>query len=101
MWYSGRTSLSGSNLGRIFFRCLGRGCWAPRMQIASTKSHGWLASMFPLELDFDRGYGIEAKGGLFSRGPGGLEPPSLASGNSNNAESPFGKSKSFKNWGSF
>ena len=97
MWSSSKTSLSRSNLGRNYFGYLGRGCWAPGMTIASTKSHGCLDSMLPSELKFIQGDGIESKGGLFSGGLVGPEKPGWVSQKSKNVESPFGKYKIFQN----
>ena len=38
-------------------------------------SHSGLAAIFPLNVKFNQGDGIEPKGGLVSGGPRGPEPP--------------------------
>lgn len=71
IWSSSNTSLLGSNLGKSFSKELGKGCRAPGMARASIVSHGWFASMFPPNLKFCQGYGIEVTRGFVSGGPGG------------------------------
>ena len=46
-----------------------------RMGRSSIVSHHGLASMLPPEVKFNRGDGIESKGGLVSRGSRGPKPP--------------------------
>ena len=41
-------------------------------------SHGWLVAILLPKLKFNRGDGIEAKGGLVSGGSRGPEPPAWA-----------------------
>ena len=67
--------MSGPNLGKSFCGCLGRGFWAPGMARTLTMSHRWLGAMFPPKVKFNRGDGIEAKGGLILGGLGGPKPP--------------------------
>ena len=45
------------------------------MERELTVSHGWSDSMFPPKVKFNRGDGIEPKGGLIAGSSGGPEPP--------------------------
>ena len=51
-------------------------------------SHLGLAAIFPLNVKFNRGDGMEPKGGLVSGGPGGPEPPAYVSERLKTVESP-------------
>jgi len=51
-------------------------------------SHLELAAIFPPNVKFNRGDGMEPKGGLVLGGPGGLEPPACVSERLNTVESP-------------
>jgi hypothetical protein len=75
IWFSGKLSSLGSNLGKSFSGCLGRGFRGPRMERTVIVSHRGLASMLPPKVKFNRGDRIESKGGLISRGSRGPEPP--------------------------
>ena len=55
-------------------------------------SHHGLAAILPPNVKFNRGDGIESKGGLFSRVSGGPKPPTCVSKKLKNVESPW-KSK--------
>ena len=57
------------------------------MERALIVSHGWLATMLPPKVKFNRGDGIEAKGRLISGGSRGLEPHACVSRNSKNVGS--------------
>ena len=50
--------------------------------------HHGLVSILPPNVIFSRGDGIESKGGLFSGGSGGLEPPASVLEKLKNVESP-------------
>ena len=51
-------------------------------------SHRGLAAIFPLIVKFNRGDGIEPKGGLVSGGSRGPEPPAYVSERLKSVESP-------------
>ena len=51
-------------------------------------SHHGLASILPPNVRFNRGDGIEPKGGLVSGGSGGPKPPACVSERLKNVESP-------------
>jgi hypothetical protein len=51
-------------------------------------NHRVLAAILPPNVKFSRGDGIDPKGGLVSRGSGGLEPPTCVSEKLKNVESP-------------
>ena len=51
-------------------------------------SHGWLATMLPPKVKFNRGDGIESKGGLFLGVSGGPKPPACVLEKLKNVESP-------------
>ena len=51
-------------------------------------SHRGLAAIWPLNVKFNRGDGIEPKGGLLLGGSEGLEPPACVLEKLKNIESP-------------
>ena len=51
-------------------------------------SHRGLAAILPPNFKFNRGDGMEPKGGLVSGGPGGPEPPACVSERLKSVESP-------------
>ena len=51
-------------------------------------SHHGLATMLPPKVKFNRGDGMEPKGGLVSRGSGGPEPPACVLEKLKSVESP-------------
>ena len=50
---------------------LGKSFWGLAIARGLMVSHLGLASIFPPNVKFNRGDGMEPKGGLVSRGPGG------------------------------
>ena len=57
--------MSRPNLGKSFYGFLDRGFWGSRMAITLIVSDGLFPDMLLPKLKFNRGYGIESKGGLF------------------------------------
>ena len=75
-------SLSGSNFGKSFSGCFGSGCCAPGTAMASVANQGLFTAMVAMNLKFGLGDVGVAPIVFFSRGSGGPEPPSSASGKS-------------------
>ena len=63
---------------RAFLGCSGNGYCALSTAMASTTSHGLLATMLARKLKFGRGDGGFVQVGLVSRGSWGPEPPASA-----------------------
>ena len=79
IWSFGKKSVSKSNFGCSFSKCLGKGCWSLWTVIASVASQGWLDAILVLKLKFGLGDGIVVRWGFVLAGSGGLEPPTWAS----------------------
>ena len=75
IWVLVSISSSGSNLGKSLYRFLGKGFWGPEMARGLIVSHRGLVAILPPKLEFNRGDGIEYKGGLVLGGSGSPEPP--------------------------
>ena len=91
-WVLGSISSSGSNLRKSLSGFLGKSFGGPQIARGLMVNHHGLTAILPPNVKFNRGDGIESKGGLFLGVLGGPEPLACVSEKLKNVESPW-KSK--------